>query len=193
MPQPEFQLFDPEYFADLPGRLEQSEETADRFLSRMFTPTTLNNDWARSDFKNRNYYRYASQLSDPQNESLLTVTGIALAEARAKGLETITRDSVTPEDPMVILARNTRHWGRQFVAELLKELRKILCNGKAEHLTNAALSGLIAHLAKHFGLPMLTTTGLVFLLLSAIARALRKSFCKTFDRELIDALTGKSK
>jgi len=196
MPQPEFQLFDPAQFSELPEQLERSDNPADRFLASFLTPSTpfdqrVYDRWQHVKRDTQHYIPDYVNLQISPEDRLLTIVGATLREAHAKGLQIIAHDSAVPEDPQVILARLMRLWGRNFLTRLLKELRKILCNGKAEHLTNAALAGLIARLAQDFGLPMLTTTGLVFLLLSAITQALRRSFCDTFDRELIEAIAGK--
>jgi hypothetical protein len=84
---------------------------------------------------------------------------------------------------------------REFVARMLRELRRILCDpkkdrGKLGSNSQAVLAALAAYVMGTLHLSSYATaTGLAALVLIALGRASKKAFCDMTDDEALDALT----
>jgi len=122
-----------------------------------------------------------SPLPPPIEELGLTAMSLGLA----KGPE--------QRGANVVTSKMFVAWSVDFIGSFLWELRNALCGKKGDRnklspSSYAAITAISATIMQRFHVSSATASGLAVLVLLAILKTAKKSFCKMTDKELLKAL-----
>jgi hypothetical protein len=175
MPEPDFINLDREAVQKIIWDLRESELYADRSLA----------SYLEAYFNESPDLLPPRPLSPPIEELGMTAVYLGLVKA--------------PEQRVtnVVTSKMFVAWSVDFIGSFLREIRNAFCGKKADHnklspSSYAAITAIATGIMNHFHVSSATASGIAVLILLAILRATKKSFCDMTDKEVLEALKNAS-
>lgn len=123
----------------------------------------------------------------------ISFLGIAAQRAEILSKRQYTTDAAWDEKRAVQSESMPLKWGRNFIKQILLELRKIICGPKNKSTklgseSAAVISAIAIMIVTKFHVNSVTANGFAVVILLALAQATRNAFCTMTDEEVLAAL-----